>query len=106
MTFTPLQSKMLHNASESPDGTVLAGGFNRRPHTSATAKSLHRRGLVELVKQGHGYEVWRITDAGRAALSARCDVVERSTSGGRPCSRVCTQLGPHVKHVFSSWSLL
>jgi len=65
--LTPAQAKMLRSAIIHPDGTVLASGFNRGPNHSATAKALRARGLIEWVKQSGGWEVWKITPAGREA---------------------------------------
>jgi hypothetical protein len=71
------QAKMLRSATEHPDGTVLSSGFNRGPNASSTATSLLRRGLIEFVRRTLGYDVWRITGAGRSALSTASEEATR-----------------------------
>jgi hypothetical protein len=72
------QHDMLATAALSPDGTVLAIGWNRHAPTSHmksfatnTAQALEWRGLlVEVPARGWG-RIYRITDKGRALIGGQ-----------------------------------
>lgn len=70
--LTKAMRAALFTASDSSDG--VAGSAWYRPDWlggRATVKALNKRGLLEPNKTVGAGLLWRITDAGRAALSAR-----------------------------------
>ena len=67
--LTPIQWEMLKTAQASPDGTVLAIGFNRhgpamKSFPTATAKALVARKLLYFVKTCSWGSVYKITGGG------------------------------------------
>lgn len=72
--MTDAALKMLHAAFNAADKTVRAGGFGKAPFTTATAKTLEKRGLIVWVKKTWGGHVYRLTEAGiRAVMDKHYD---------------------------------
>lgn len=63
--------ELLDEAARAADGTVRARGFGAAPHATVTGKACAQRGLVVEVRAAmRGGWIYRITEAGRAALAA------------------------------------
>lgn len=70
MKLTLSQIRMLKAASESQDGSVLARGYGLGDHAVVTGRALATRDLLTFFRNaGGGGEIYRINDAGRAALA-------------------------------------